>query len=306
MKRPRGLFSPVVVFVSVFALSQASVAVAADDESQDKAAPAGETPTVPVVEEGGTPLSPAAGETPPPSTAPAPAPPTRQGLTQPSQAVDRAANTSARPSAVPSAVPHAREEKARPYEPVEKPSDADAGAGADTSDAHAGAGADTSEQGHLGLVLNLMKDSKGGGGYELGFRVGWRPLPSAEIGVLVAAWGSGWTVDAIPILLQFNGIVPVTPILSFFGGGQLGLLHYRLDTSGMGYDDGMVGLDAFAYGLQAGVGVRVTSNFSIRLELAWLHANEASTTLSHSFSTDTFGMEASIFFHANIAFCLTF
>ena len=175
------------------------------------------------------------------------------------------------------------EEDTEPYESVERP-----------------------EHGHLGLVLNLMKDSKGkGGGYELGFRVGWRPLPSAEIGVLVAAWGSGWTVDAIPILLQFNGIVPVTPILSFFGGGQLGLLHYRLDTSGMG-DRGRVGLDAFAYGLQAGASVRLTSNFSFRLELAWLHHNEASTTLSSSFSTDTYSMEASNFFHANVAFCLTF
>lgn len=193
------------------------------------------------------------------------------------------------------------EEETEPYESVDRPFDVDAY---------------TPEHGHLGLVLGLVKDSKGSGdlAYGLGLRVGWRPLPSVEIGVLVAAWESSWTVDAIPVLFQFNGIVPLNPLWSFFGGGQLGLLHYRLDTSGMGYDYGMVGLDAFAYGLQAGVSVRLTSNFSFRLELAWLHANEASTTLSSSgcgpggcsFSTDTFGMEASNFFHANVAFCLTF
>jgi hypothetical protein len=193
------------------------------------------------------------------------------------------------------------EEETEPYESVDRPFDVDAY---------------TPEHGHLGLVLGLVKDSKGSGdlAYGLGLRVGWRPLPSVEIGVLVAAWESSWTVGAIPVLFQFNGIVPLNPLWSFFGGGQLGLLHYRLDTSGMGYDYGMVGLDAFAYGLQAGVSVRLTSNFSFRLELAWLHANEASTTLSSSgcgpggcsFSTDTFGMEASNFFHANVAFCLTF
>ena len=166
---------------------------------------------------------------------------------------------------------------------------------------------------------SLVKDSKGSGdlGYGLGFRVGWRPLPSVEIGALVAAWGKAGSlsVDVIPILFQFNGIVPLNPLWSFFGGGQLGLLHYRLDTSVFGDNYGRVGLDAFAYGLQAGVSGRLTSNFSFRLELAWLHANESSSrTLSSSgcgpagcsFSTDTFGMEASNFFHANVAFCRTF
>jgi hypothetical protein len=74
----------------------------------------------------------------------------------------------------------------------------------------------------------------------------------------------------------------------------------------MGYDNGTVGLDAFAGGLQVGGDVRLTSHSSLRLELAWLHAKTARTTVSSSFSTDTYGIEANNFFHGNVAFCLTF
>ena len=51
MKTCCGLFPPLVVSLLVFTLSlQAGIALAAGDESQDKAAPARETPSVPVVE----------------------------------------------------------------------------------------------------------------------------------------------------------------------------------------------------------------------------------------------------------------
>ena len=50
----------------------------------------------------------------------------------------------------------------------------------------------------------------------------------------------------------------------------------------MGYDNGTVGLDAFAGGLQVGGDVRLTSHSSLRLELAGLYATEASTTVKRS------------------------
>jgi hypothetical protein len=50
------------------------------------------------------------------------------------------------------------------------------------------------ENGHIGLVLSLAKGSGPGLGYGLGLRGGYRPLPSAEIGLLVAAWGDGRVV----------------------------------------------------------------------------------------------------------------
>ena len=173
------------------------------------------------------------------------------------------------------------------------------------------------ENGHIGLVLSLAKGSGPGLGYGIGLRGGYRPLPSAEIGLLVAAWGGpgGLTVDVIPVLFQFNGILPVTPMLSLFGGGQLGLVHIRMPTSDLGYDHGVIGLDAFAYGLQAGGDVRLTSHFSLRLELAWIHVNEASkiytttsTTSSGSTYTngDHYGHDAINFLHANVALCFTF
>jgi hypothetical protein len=176
------------------------------------------------------------------------------------------------------------------------------------------------ENGHIGLVLSLAKGSGPGLGYGLGLRGGYRPVPSVEIGLLVAALGEagGLTVDVIPILFQLNGILPVTPILSFFGGGQLGLVHTRMPTSDTGDDHGVVGLDAFAYGLQAGGAVRLTSHLSLRLEPAWIHVNQASksfTTSSTSSSpyystytrvTDTYGHGAINLLHANVAFCFTF
>jgi hypothetical protein len=182
------------------------------------------------------------------------------------------------------------EEKTEPYDNLEKPSDPDAL---------------PPEHGHLGLGASLLKASNGNGGlgYGLELRGGWRPLPSAEIGILVGAWLDGSTVVAIPVFFQFNGIVPVNTVASFYAGGQLGLLHYRLDPSIYegsigGGNNRTVGVDAFAYGLQAGISVRVASSFSFRLELAWLHADSASTTSS--------GIEANDFFHANLTFCLTF
>jgi hypothetical protein len=141
-------------------------------------------------------------------------------------------------------------------------------------------------------------------------------LPSAEIGLLVAAWGGagGLTVDVIPVLFQFNGILPVTPILSLFGGAQLGLVHTRMPKSDTENDYGVIGLNAFAYGLQAGGDVRLTSHFSLRLELAWIHVNSASKSYTSTYSsphpysvaTDTYGHDAINLLHANVALCFTF
>jgi hypothetical protein len=190
------------------------------------------------------------------------------------------------------------EEETEPYDNLEKPSDPDAL---------------PPEHGHLGLGASLLKASSGNGlGHGLELRGGWRPLPSAEIGILVGAWLDGSTVVAIPVLFQFNGIVPVNTVASFYGGGQLGLVHYRLDRSIYegsigGGNNRTVGIDAFAFGLQAGISVRVASSFSFRLELAWLHADSASTTSSSSgYSSDTYSIEANDFVHANLMFCLTF
>ena len=89
MKIACGFFPPLVVPLLVFTLSsQPGIASAAGDESQDRPAPAEKTPTVPVVEEGATPPSPAAGETPRPPAEPAPAP-ARQGPTPTSEAAEK-------------------------------------------------------------------------------------------------------------------------------------------------------------------------------------------------------------------------
>jgi hypothetical protein len=172
------------------------------------------------------------------------------------------------------------------------------------------------ENGHIGLVLSLAKSSGPGLGYGLGLRGGYRPLPSAEIGLLVAALGEagGWTTYVIPVLFQLNGILPVAPSLSFFGGGQLGLVHYRMPTADLGNDHGVIGLNSFAYGLQAGGDLRLISHFSLRLELAWIHVNSASKSYTSTYSspylssvsTDTYGHDAINFLHANVAFCFTF
>ena len=116
-------------------------------------------------------------------------------------------------------------------------------------------------------------------------------------------------------MFQFNGILPVAPSLTFFGGGQLGLVHYRMPTADLGNDRGVIGLNSFAYGLQAGGDVRLTSHFSLRLELAWIHVNSASkiyttTSTTSSGSTYTNGdhyrHDAINFLHANVALCFTF
>ena len=172
------------------------------------------------------------------------------------------------------------------------------------------------ENGHVGLVLSLAKGSGSGLGYGLGLRGGYRPLPSAEIGLLVGALrgAGGLTIDVIPVLFQFNGILPVAANLAFFGGGQLGLVRYRMPTADTGNDHGVIGLNSFAYGLQVGGDARLASHFSLRLELAWVHVDSASKSFTSTYSsaysfsvtTDTYGHDATNFLHANVAVCFTF
>jgi len=183
----------------------------------------------------------------------------------------------------------------------------------DSADSCEDAGSDSiacvPEKGHIGLVLGMAKNLGGDGprfGYGLGLRGGYRFARLGEIGLLVAALGGAdsLTVDAIPILFQFNGILPVNPILSFFGGVQLGLLHYRLNTAGMAYDNGVVGMDAFASGPQVGTAVRLASRLSLRFELSLLHATPARTTVTSSNSTDSYSIQAANFLQAYGAFCI--
>jgi opacity protein-like surface antigen len=151
-------------------------------------------------------------------------------------------------------------------------------------------------------------------GYGLGLRGGYRPIPSLEIGVLGAAWnGDGnLLVGALIGLLQFNGVVPLGATASFFGGAQLGLVYRRMDIqrsdmSGATYSDGVMKLGSFGYGLQAGLAVRIARNMSLRLELAWLHANGASKThTSSSGGTLEDHMDDVDFVHADAAFCFAF
>ena len=288
-------FPPLVVSLLVFALSsQSGVAIAAmqSGESQDKTAPTGKTPTAPVVEEG----------VPPPSPAPAPA--AGEGATPASEANDGSDGTSAGASTAPPVVPRVRKANDRSHERVgsDGPSDADAY---------------TPEHGHLGLVLGVAKAFAVDGsqfGYGLGLRGGYRLTPLAEIGLLVAGLGQfgGLTVDTSPILFQFNGILPVNPKLSFSVGGQLGLVHYRMGTS----TDGVVGMDAFAFGPQVGVVVRLSSRLSLRFELSLLHATRATTTVTSpnstagyvtvSNSTDTYSIDATTLLQTQGAFCIGF
>lgn len=206
----RGPFPPIVASVLAFALaSPAGIVNAAGDESQDKVAPAGESATVPVVEKGGTPPSPAAGEAPPPSTVVTPAPSVQQGLTPQSEAADHAPRASLGPLASASDV----------FDPDE-PSDAV-----------------ISERGHLGLVLGGAKAiGLGGPKFAYGLRGGLR-ISHIEIGFLVGSSGKfgeesgneSGDLAAYPIVFPLNAIIEVTPTLSWILGGQVGAMHYRKD-----------------------------------------------------------------------------
>lgn len=94
----------------------------------------------------------------------------------------------------------------------------------------------------------------------------------------------------------------MNPILSFFGGAQLGLVHYRMKTS----DSGVVGMEALAAGFQLGADVRLTSRLSLRFESSFLHADEASTTVTYGTTTYGDTTLATNFVHFNGAFCITF
>jgi hypothetical protein len=157
----------------------------------------------------------------------------------------------------------------------------------------------------------MGKDQKFG--YGLGLHGGYRPIRFAEIGFLAAAWkGEGnLLVDALVGLLQFNGLVPLSATSSFFGGAQLGLVHRRMDVSGIFSGSGVVGFDSFGYGVQTGVALGVTRRMSLRIELGWLHANKASKTHTNSVGgtseyTNTYYMDAVDFVHVDAAFCFAF
>ena len=308
MKMTCGFSSPPFAALLFFSLLlQSGVAIAAGDHSQDKAASTEEMPTVPALEEGTTPPSPAAGETPQPPVAPASPPAAGQGAARAAEAAVRAAGTSAGPSAPPSAVPRAREENAGPPESIEKPGDAY-----------------PVERGHLGLVLGTVKGfGLGGPKFAYGLRGGFTIRP-IEIGFLVG--GSGQFSDeygaltVYPILFRLNVVIDVNSIFSLFVGGQVGLVHYRrklsvgvtrgIYASDYDYFDQTVSTNLFAYGLQGGGAVLLTSLWSLRFELAWLHVGETSAEVSnyYAWGRSFFGFTtpAKDFLHASGAVCITF
>jgi len=286
--------------VLAFALaSPAGIAIAAGDESQNKVAPAGETSTVPVVEQAGPPPSPASVEAPPPSTVPAPAPGTQQGMTPQSEAADDAPRASPGPLASASDV----------FGP-DKPSDAVA-----------------SERGHLGLVLGTAKGlGLGGPKFAYGLRGGIR-ISHIEIGFLVGSSGKfgeesgneSGDLAAYPILFPLNGIINVTSILSWVLGGQVGLMHYRKHVfmywqtgPGSSYStvDGDATTNVFAYGFQTGPAVRLAAHVSLRFEFSLTHVGNAFVTVTNKYpdgsSTEAgVGIDAHTFLNLYGALCLT-
>jgi hypothetical protein len=93
------------------------------------------------------------------------------------------------------------------------------------------------------------------------------------------------------MLLQLNGIARVNTRTDFFFGGQIGDFLYKsydgadctFYSLGDGFRTGSICTEtdkisnSFALGLQTGFSVRLHSHASLRLELAWLHAEAPSS-----------------------------
>jgi hypothetical protein len=153
------------------------------------------------------------------------------------------------------------------------------------------------ERVHIGPVIGMAKGfGLGGPSAEYGVQAGVRFFPFAEIGLLVAgsAQSEDLTFDAIPILIQLNGIQRMSSWADFYFGFQAGIVHYRYryyegtcitryspdgfrswqDCTNTG---AVANSNSFAGGLQSGFSIRPFEHISLRFEVSWLYTSSSAT-----------------------------
>ena len=153
------------------------------------------------------------------------------------------------------------------------------------------------ERVHIGAVIGMAKGfGLGGPSAEYGVQAGIRFFSFAEIGLLVAgsAQSEDLTFDAIPILIQLNGIQRMSSWADFYLGFQTGIVHYRYRyyegtcitryspdgfTSWQDCTDtgAVASSNSFAGGLQSGISIRPFAHISLRFEVSWLYASSSGT-----------------------------
>jgi hypothetical protein len=160
------------------------------------------------------------------------------------------------------------------------------------------------ERGHLGLFLAGGR-GEGDFGYGFGLRAGGRIASFVELGLVAAALLDGNIIRAIPLLAQVNAVGRTSetgPLMDVYAGVQAGLLRRRLKTE----RNGMVGINGFAFGAQVGTAVHFWPDVSLRLELSWLHGNEASKSVGNGYSYAQYEWSSCDVFLLQTAVCLSF
>ncbi len=158
------------------------------------------------------------------------------------------------------------------------------------------------EKGHLGAYFFGGIGGEGFDdklGYGFGLRGGAQIFKTLEAGIVVARYmGSG---TAYAVLPQLNLLVfdAEAPTANLYLGGQAGFLRRQFPSA---YEGETVSIDGLAFGAQVGLAIHFPPSFALRFELAWLHADEASTHEGRYW----YNASSADLAQLQVALCLTF